>query len=93
MNGNALCPKYTVYDLIPPSVITIATFDDGLLDIVMVSLNYTISLGIIWRDANRVNPIFVRKLINCEPIHGPVISYNLCDWSPSAKELLKYESG
>jgi hypothetical protein len=63
MNSNALCPEYAVYDLIPLGVITVTTFDDGLPDIAMASLNYTISLGIIWQDANRVNPIFACELV------------------------------
>jgi hypothetical protein len=89
MNSNALCPEYAVYDLIPPSVITVATFDDGLSDIAMASLNYAISLGVIWRNANRVNPIFAREFVN----RGPVVSYDFCDWTPSAEEFFENESG
>jgi hypothetical protein len=93
MNSNALCPEYAVYDLIPPSIITVATFDDGLPDIAMASLNYTISLRVIWRNANRVNPIFAREFVNREPIRGPVVSYDFCDWTPSAEEFFENESG
>jgi hypothetical protein len=47
MNSNVFCPEDRVNYLIPAHVITFATFDDGLLDIMVLSFDYTVCLGVL----------------------------------------------
>jgi hypothetical protein len=93
MYSYALCPEYAVDNLIPLGVITFATFDDGLPDIAVSSLDYTISLRVIGRNANWVDAIFSCEIIYCKLKHWPVICDDFGDWSPSAEELFENKRG
>jgi hypothetical protein len=85
MDSHAFCPEDRVNYLIPACVVTFTTFDDGLPDIAVSSFDYTVSLRVIWRNANRMNPILARKFIYCKPICRSVIGNDFSDWSPSAE--------
>ena len=59
VNGDAFSPKYGWCGLTPFSGITVGGFDKGFLYVVVVALNYPVSLGVIWRDTDMVDAVAV----------------------------------
>ena len=64
-NRNMVGPKYGVRDGMPLRLISVGRFEEGLSDVKMTALYYSVSAGVVTRYANVINMVALADIFEC----------------------------
>ena len=72
-------------------VFIIACLHEGFKYVKVLVLNNTIGLGVIWRNIDMMDAIFLRQVSSCSHKCGAIVSNNFGHSTPSAKDIFEYK--
>src|SRR5882672_2315697 len=91
MDSNLVGPKHERSHVDPLGVLVIAGLHEGFMDVKVFPLDNTISLGIVRRNLDVMDAIFLRQITGCRHEHRTIVSNNLSDSTPSTKYVFEYK--
>src|SRR5882672_2930606 len=84
-------PKHKRSHIDPLGVLIIAGLHEGFMDVEVFPFNNTISLGIVRRNLDVMDAIFLRQVTSHRHECRTIVGNNFSDSTPSIKDVLEYK--
>src|SRR5882672_1106695 len=91
MDSDPVGPKHKGSHVDPLGVLIIAGLHEGIMDVEVFPLDNTISLGIVRRNLDVMDAIFLGQITSCSHEHRTIVGNNFSDSTPSTKDVLEYK--
>src|SRR5882672_5790721 len=91
MDSDPVGPKHKRSHIDPLGVLIIAGLHEGFTDVEVFPLDNTISLGIVRRNLDVMDAIFLGKITGRHNECRTIVGNNLSDSTPSTKDVLEYK--
>src|SRR5882724_9200588 len=69
----------------------IACFHEGFMYVKVFALNNTIGLGVIWRNLDVMDAIFLRQVSSCSHRCRAIVGNNFSHSTPLVEDILEYK--
>src|SRR5882672_5866599 len=90
-DSDPVSPKHKRSHIDPLGVFVIAGLNEGFMDVEVLPLNNTISLGIVRRNLDVMDAIFLGQVTSRCHECRTIVSNNFSDSTPSTKDVLEYK--
>ena len=87
-DSNPVGPKHEGGHVDPLGVLVITGLHEGFTDVKVLPLNNTICLGIVRRNLDVMDAIFLGQVTSHRHEHRTIVSNNFSDSTPSTKDVL-----
>src|SRR5882672_5746002 len=91
MDSDPVGPKHKRSHIDPLGVFIIAGLHEGFTDVEVLLLDNTICLGIVRRNLDVMDAIFLGQVTSCPHKCRTIVGNNFSDSTPSTKDVLKYK--
>src|SRR5882672_4998050 len=91
MDSDPVSPKHERSHVDPLGVLIIAGLHEGVMDVKVFPLDNTISLGIVRRNVDVMDAIFIGRITSRHHEHRTIVGNNFSNSTPSTKDVFKYK--